>query len=111
MSAPSLLDAAAAHRTLAAFYEAQAAAQAPQRADEWIAQRGSVLGNRRHIAAVRRRVAAGLEGARIVGRRYLLTRAAIDAELGSVTATRALVGEPAVDELASLRARLEGRIQ
>lgn len=47
-------------------------------------QAASPLGRRRHIAAVRRRVEAGDGGAAIVGRRYLLERAALDAELAAL---------------------------
>lgn len=108
MNAPSLADAAQAHRTLAAFYEAQAAAQRPaQSAPQWIPQTRSPLGNRRHIAAVRRRLAAGEPGATQVGRKYLLTRDAMDQELGRVVASRRPSAAPVVDELAALRARLE----
>lgn len=108
MSAPSFAEAAQAHRTLAAFYEAQAAAQRPtQSAPQWIPQTRSPLGNRRHIAAVRRRVAAGEPGATLVGRKYLLTREALDHELGRVVDSRRPTVAPAVDELAALRTRLE----
>jgi hypothetical protein len=47
----------------------------------WVAQAKSDLGPRRHCAAVRRRVAAGLDGASIVGRKFLLSPAALEEEL------------------------------
>lgn len=115
MTAPSLAEVAAAHRTIAAFYEAQvtsAAASNATQSTQWISQRKSPAGNRRHLNEVRRLVALGSPDAKIVGRLYYLTPSALDALLGTVTAKR--VGAmplPAPDELASLRARLEGRIQ
>jgi hypothetical protein len=51
----------------------------------WVDQAGSPLGPRRHIEAVRRRVARGLGGASVVGRRYLLSPEAMAEELASVT--------------------------
>jgi hypothetical protein len=98
---------AEAHARLAELYQRQAAANANDNADKWISQRDSVLSSRRHINATRRRVSQGLPDARIVGRRYLLTQAAVDAELGHLTGrVRATVERvPAVDELANLRAR------
>jgi hypothetical protein len=68
-------------------------------------QASSPIGRRRHIAAVRRRVAAGAAGASVVGRRYLLAREWVDAELASL-AKRApkAKGQP-VDDLADLRAQ------
>lgn len=50
----------------------------------WVDQTLSILGNRKHIAAVRRRLAATPPepGARVVGRRYLLSQEAIAEELG-----------------------------
>lgn len=50
-------------------------------APNMVDQHASLLGPRRHAAAVRRRVAAGVPGAAIVGRRLLLSREAIDEEL------------------------------
>ena len=46
-----------------------------------VAQAESPLGRRRHIAAVRRRVAAGQPGAAVVGRRHLLSTEALAEEL------------------------------
>jgi len=53
---------------------------------EWIDQRESQLGKRRHINAVRRRMAANDPEARIVGRRHLLTSAAHEDELERIGA-------------------------
>lgn len=72
-----------------AFAEALARAFAPSLAQavsrelqgisgtEWIDQHESELPARTHCAAARRRLAEGLGGAEIVGRRHLLTRAAM----------------------------------
>jgi hypothetical protein len=49
-------------------------------------QAGSSLGRRRHIEAVRRRVAAGEPGAVQLGRRYLLTQAALEEEARRIAA-------------------------
>ena len=46
-----------------------------------IGQEQSLLGRRRHCAAVQRRVAAGLPGAAIVGRKHLLSPEALREEL------------------------------
>lgn len=56
---------------------------AEHRADrrDWTDQNASPLGRRRHVAAVRRRVAAGDAGAALVGRRALLSATALDEEL------------------------------
>ena len=57
--------------------------------DEWIPQQGSPLGNRRHCSAVRRRAQRGDLGAVVDGKRFLLSRAALQEEmmgLGKVAA-------------------------
>ncbi len=69
----------------------------PKQAPLWIAQqdehgRPSPLGRRNHCAAVRRRKAEGLDGAEIVGKRYLLSPEALQEELARRTAR---AGEPA----------------
>lgn len=46
-------------------------------------QDGSPLGRRRHIAAVRKHVASAAGGAAIVGRRHLLSRDLLAAELAA----------------------------
>ncbi len=66
---------------------------------EWVAQAESALGPRRHIAAVRRRMQAGLDGAGQVGRRYLLSHPALAEELGRPVETKS-------DEVSDLRAEL-----
>lgn len=54
-------------------------------APDWIDQSRSLLGRRRHCAAVRRRIAAGVDGAAVgVGRRYLLSEEAHAEELTKV---------------------------
>jgi hypothetical protein len=50
-------------------------------------QAGSALGRRRHIAAVRRRVAAGDAGAVVLGRNYLLSQEAHAEEIRRIAAT------------------------
>jgi hypothetical protein len=79
--------------------------EAEQRSElrTWTDQTTSPLGRRRHVAAVRRRLAAGLDGVAVIGRRHLLAPAALDAEL-SVLSRRAPVAEK------STRARLERRL-
>lgn len=111
---PSARELAQAFRLVASWFEAQA--EATQQAPEWIAQANSLAGRRRHIGECRRLVAAGSDQARIVGRKYLLTRAAVDALLGRVSSKHteavpnaASHAPQAVDELAELRAKLEGR--
>jgi hypothetical protein len=70
-----------------------------------IDQSASPLGRRRHIAAVRRRVAAGEPGAAIVGRRYLLASVQVDAELAAASKRTPKAKPEPVDELAEMRAR------
>jgi hypothetical protein len=56
---------------------------AEQRAErrDWTDQQSSPLGRRRHVARVRARVAAGHDGAAMVGRRALLSAEALEEEL------------------------------
>ena len=68
-------------------------------------QAGSPLGRRRHINACRRIVAAGQPGASIIGRRCLLSREALEAELAAVAKKPKKARPEAVDELAELRER------
>jgi len=70
-------------------------------------QVGSPLGRRRHIGACRQRVARGDAGAAVVGRRHLLSREALAAELEAVSQRKPRKAtKPArVDELANLRSR------
>jgi hypothetical protein len=57
------------------------AAEASAERAEWIDQRHSPLGPRRHCKAVQRRVADGSRDAAIVGRRQLLSQSALTEEL------------------------------
>lgn len=70
-------------------------------------QSASPLGRRRHIAAVRKRVNAGEPGAAIVGRRHLLSREAVEAELATLAKRprKARATATARDDLADLRER------
>lgn len=70
------------------------------RADQWtmIDQAHSPLGRRTHIAAVRRLVAAGSASAAIVGRRFLLSPEAIEAELSTIS-KRTKVRAPSATEV------------
>jgi len=68
-------------------------------------QKTSQLGSRTHIALVRRLVAAGSPDAAIVGRSFLATREAVDAELAAIS-KRSKNKKPAErDQLAPLRAK------
>lgn len=58
-----------------------------QERQDWIDQAASPLGRRRHCAAVRARIASGLPGAAILGRRFLLSETALQ----EVAATRSKV--------------------
>lgn len=108
MSAPNVAEVAAALRVVASWLESQAQNETTPAAAEWISQRKSPAGSRRHLNEVRRLVAAGSDQARIVGRLYYLRPAALDVLLGKVTARHAPApNAPEVDELAALRARLE----
>jgi hypothetical protein len=75
---------------------------------DMVDQAMSPLGRRRHIAACRSRVARGEAGAAIVGRRHLLSRDALRAELDAVAkrVPRKRVAAPPIDELAELREEL-----
>lgn len=56
---------------------------------DWIDQEGSPLGPRRHCAAVRARIAAGLPGATIVGRSFRLSPEALGEVAGEVSRPKA----------------------
>jgi hypothetical protein len=71
---------------------------------DWQSQAGSPLGNRRHCSAVKRRIAAGLEGARIIGRRHELSPAALEQELQGLTKRKPKV------EQSGTAARIERRL-
>lgn len=59
-----------------------------------ISQAKSELGPRKHREAVRRRIDEGLDGAAIVGRRFLLTPEALREEAARATATRRRPSNP-----------------
>jgi len=75
-------------------------------ATDLVDQHGSPLGNRRHIRAVRRRMASGQSGASRVGRRYLLTLAALGEELEGRVASHRASGPERTDVRAELEAEL-----
>jgi hypothetical protein len=72
---------------------------APVASEPMVDQQHSALGRRRHCAAVRRRRAEGADGAEIVGKKHLLSRAALAEELArcSLASTRANDIEPSPD--------------
>ncbi len=65
---------------------------------DWVDQGASPLGPRRHRAAVTRRIAAGQPGATKIGRRHLLSRDALQAELAAA-ANKVAVSSSVADEL------------
>lgn len=69
----------------------------------WVDQAASPLGRRLHIRAVRRRTQAGQGGAAVLGRRYLLSRSALDDELAATGRTPT----PRRSRAAELEAALE----
>lgn len=77
----------AAAEAKAAVFEAAAREASAQRRD-WTDQGSSPLGRRRHVAAVRRRVDAGDEGAAMVGRRAMLSASALADELAAASTSK-----------------------
>ena len=74
---------------------------------DWLDQSTSPLGSRRHIQAVRRRLAAGLDGAGQSGRRYLLSAEALRDELRRAgEPTEDTTAEPLPDAASALQGRL-----
>ncbi len=73
----------------------------------YVDQAVSPLGPRRHRAAVLRRIAAGQPGAAKIGRRHLLSRDALEAELAAA-ADKAPASPSVADELRR-ELRLVGR--
>lgn len=63
---------------------------------DWIDQRSSPLGPKRHCGAVRRRLAAAQGGAAHVGRRHLLSAEALAEELARLSAPRRAAGKEGV---------------
>jgi hypothetical protein len=85
--------------------ELEAEARAHRR--DWIDQSASALGRRRHCVSTRQRVAAGQEGAAIVGRRHLLSSAAHAEELALLSKKPKAASSPRVEGTAErLRRRL-----
>lgn len=74
---------ARAYRAMADELERIAAEQDAERRD-WTSQEASPLGRRRHVKAVRGRIARGDTAAAMVGRRALLSAAALAEELAAV---------------------------
>jgi len=54
---------------------------------DMVSQETSPLGRRRHCQATQRRVAAGLPGAAVVGRRHFLTQEALKEELARLSSS------------------------
>lgn len=75
-------------------------------AGDWLDQHQSVVGPRRHIALCRARMARGEPGATQAGRRYLLTRDALAAELDRSGRARSAAPIPAEGPSAELRREL-----
>jgi hypothetical protein len=87
----------------------EAAAEERALRRDWIDQSASPLGRRRHCAAVKRRIAAGEDGAALAGRRQLLSQEALDAELAALSKRPAAAKPAAIAAAAGpdqLRARL-----
>jgi hypothetical protein len=95
-------------RSLKGLSENLASALRAPNADSWVSQDGSPLGNRRHCAAVRRRMEAGDIGAAKQGKRFLLTREALANELCGFGAARTPAG---VDGADSEPSDLEGELR
>ena len=70
-----------------------------------VEQGASPLGSRRHCAAVRGRLDHGEPGAAIVGRRHLLSAAALAEELGRTSALRARPKQQAGESAANMLRR------
>lgn len=77
--------------------------------DDMVPQAGSPLGNRRHCAAVKRRVARGEPGAAVVGKKHLLSREALDEELHGVS-RGPVKAATSVDELEDVGQRLRRKL-
>lgn len=76
--------------------------------DGWIDQSASPLGPRRHRAAVKRRIQAGEPGAAKVGRRHLLSKDALEAELGAGSSTKKAPAAPSIADELRAELRLVG---
>ena len=97
-------------RVLRAAADEAEAIDREQRAErrDWVDQSASPLGRRRHVAAVKRRLDRGLEGAAMVGRRALLSSAALDEELALLSKGPKKTTAPA--EADDVTSRLERRL-
>ncbi len=95
-------------RILRAAAEEAERIDAEHRADrrDWTDQATSPLGRRRHVTAVRQRVAAGDPRAALIGRRALLSSTALDEELARLSGKgpRKVESEPSGPE--ALRRKL-----
>ena len=78
---------------------------------EWVDQGSSPLGRRRHCAAVRRLVATGSPGAAVIGRRYLLSPNAVDAELARASQPRHPANSSTATAGSSVRTELERELR
>lgn len=95
---------ARAYRAMAAELEA---IDAEERAEhrEWTSQVGSPLGPRRHCRAVDRRLAARAEGAARIGRKALLSPAALQEELSALEKKK-----PTEPKIEGTKERLERKL-
>lgn len=73
---------------------ARIAEEASAERRDMVDQSASPLGPRRHVARVRARVAAGADGAVMVGRRALLSPAALQEELAGLTKRKPVEAKP-----------------
>ena len=87
-------------RAAAAECDAIAAEASAERTD-WIDQRQSPLGPRRHCRAVAARIASGSPGAVVVGRRQLLSQAALAEDLARGASKKQPAKASIADELRS----------
>jgi hypothetical protein len=96
-------------RVLRAAADEAEAIDREQRAErrDWVDQVSSPLGRRRHVAAVKRRIDRGLEGAAMVGRRALLSAAALEEELALLSKGPVKAKATKADDVTS---RLERRL-
>jgi hypothetical protein len=78
---------------------------------DWIDQRASALGPRRHCRAVQRRIAEGTDDAAVIGRNHLLSAAAHTEELrrGATRSKSTAMGHSVADELRAELRLLGGR--
>jgi hypothetical protein len=99
---------ARAFRAAAAELEAIDAEERAERRN-WSDQATSPLGRRRHVAAVRRRLATGQPGAAFLGRRALLSAEAQTEELANLSTKPAPKAESFVDSVRRELRMVQGR--